>query len=81
MLNKKYGLLGMEDWWVDSNAVAIGSADKAVEGKRCCRSTRLQSFEAITRFRIMSIFENLTLGDTFAAQIGKFSNVPFPSNT
>lgn len=43
MLNKKYGLLGMEDWWVDSNAVAIGSADKAVEGKRCCRSTRLHS--------------------------------------
>ena len=39
ILHKKYGLLGMKDWWVDSNVVAVGCADKAAEGKHYCRST------------------------------------------
>ena len=39
ILYKKYGLLGMEDWWVDSNVVAVSSADKASEGKHYFRST------------------------------------------
>ena len=33
ILHKKYSLLGMKDWWVDSNVVAVCSADKAVEEK------------------------------------------------
>ena len=39
----------MKDWWVDSNVVAVGSADKAAEGKHYSRSTWLhkQSFEAL----------------------------------
>ena len=30
ILHKKYGLLGTQDWWVDSNVVVVGSADKAL---------------------------------------------------
>ena len=59
---------------MDSNVVvAVGSADKAAEGKHYFRSTRLhkQSFEALVHFRIMKILENLTLDDTFTALIGK----------
>ena len=29
ILLKKFGLLGMKNWWVDTNVVAVGSADKA----------------------------------------------------
>ena len=29
ILHKKDVLLGMKDWWVDSNIIAVGSADKA----------------------------------------------------
>ena len=49
ILHKKYGLLGMKDWWVDSSVVAVGSVDKAADGKHYCRSTRVQkqSFEAL----------------------------------
>ena len=81
MLHKKYGLLGMKDWWVDSNVVAVGSADKAAEGKHYCRSTCLhkQSFEALVRFRIMKILENLTHDDTFTALIGKLRIDPSPA--
>ena len=58
---------------MDSNVVAVGSADKAAEGKYYCSSTRLhkQSFEALVCFRIMKILENLSLGDIFTALIGK----------
>ena len=50
----------MKDWWVDSNVVvAVGSADKAAEGKHYFHSIRLhkQSFEALVHFRIMKILE------------------------
>ena len=58
---------------MDSNIVAVGSADKAAEGKHYYRSTRLQkqSFEALIRFRIVKILENLTLDNTFTALIDK----------
>ena len=39
ILHKKNVLLGMKDWWVDINVVAVSSADKAAEGKRYSRST------------------------------------------
>ena len=39
ILHKKSVLLGMKDWWEDSNVVAVSSADKAAEGKRYSRST------------------------------------------
>ena len=49
ILHKKYRLLGMKDWWVDISVVAVGSADKAAEGKHYCRSTRVhkQSSKAL----------------------------------
>ena len=73
ILHQKYGLLGMKVSWVDSNVVAVDSADKATEGKHYCRSTWLhkQSSEALVRSRIMKILENLTLDDTFIILIGK----------
>ena len=73
-MRKKYSLLGMKDCRVDSNVVAVGSADKAAEGKNYCRSIRLhkQSFEALVHFRIIKILENLILDNTFTALIGKF---------
>ena len=73
ILHKKDVLLGMKDWSVDSNIVAVGSAEKAAEGKHYCRWTRFhkQSFEALVRFRIVKILENLTLDNTFTTLIGK----------
>ena len=73
ILHKNFGLLGMKDWWVDSNVVAVGSLDNAAEGKHYCRSTRVhkQSFKAFVRFRITKILENLTHDDTFTALISK----------
>ena len=61
---------------MDSNIFAVGSADK---GKHYCRLTRLhkQSFEALIRFKIIEILENLTPGDTFAKLIGKLRVDPF----
>ena len=49
ILHKKYGVLGMKDWWVDSSVVVVGSVDKAAEGKHYRRSTRVhkQSFKAL----------------------------------
>ena len=54
ILRKKYGFLGLKEWWIDSEAVQPGSADKADEGRHYFRSIRLhkQSFEALVRFRI-----------------------------
>ena len=73
ILYKKYGLLRMKDWWVDSNVAALDSADKAAQGKHYCRSTRLhkQYFKALVRFRILKILENLALHDTLTGLIGK----------
>ena len=81
ILLKKFGLLGMKNWWVDTNVVAVGSADKAAEGKHYCHSTRLYKpyFEALVRFRIMEILKNLTLDDTLTALIGKLRADPSPT--
>ena len=66
---------------VGSNVVAVGSADKAAEGKHYCRSTRLhkQSFEALVCFRIIKISENLALDYTSTALIGKLRVDPSPA--
>ena len=63
----------MKDWWVDSNVVAVESADKAAEGKHYCDSLQLYKlyFEALVRFRIREFLKNLTLDDTFTALICK----------
>ena len=81
ILLKKFGLLGMKNWWVDTNVVAVGSVDKAAEGKHYCHSTRLYKpyFEAFVRFRIMEILKNLTLDDTLTALIGKLRVDPSPT--
>ena len=41
ILHKKYGVLGLKEWWIDSEAIQPGSADKADEGKHYFRSVRL----------------------------------------
>ena len=73
ILHKNYGLLEIKDWWVEINGVAVDSAEKEAEGKDYCRSVRLhkQPFEALVRFKTMSILENLTLHDIFTALNGK----------
>ena len=38
ILHKKYGVLGLKEWWIDSEAIQPGSADKADEGKHYFRS-------------------------------------------
>ena len=66
---------------MDSIVVAVSSADKAAEEKHYCRSTRIhkQSFEALVRFRMMKVLENLTLDDTFTALISKLRVDPSPA--
>lgn len=51
ILFKKYGCLGLSDWWVDAGAIADGSAAQAIEGRHYARSVRLhkQSFKALIR--------------------------------
>ena len=64
-LHKKYGVLGLKEWWIDSEAIQPGSADKADEGKHYFRSVRLhkQSFEAIVRYRIEKEIELDSMSD------------------
>ena len=54
ILYKKYALLGLKDWWIDADAIAMGSADQCAEGRHYSRSIRLhkQSYEALMRYRI-----------------------------
>ena len=54
ILRKKYGILGLKEWWIDAEAIQAGSAEKADEGRHYSRSIRLhkQSFEALVRYRI-----------------------------
>ena len=54
ILHKKYGVLGLKEWWIDSEAVQPGSADEADAGKYYFRSVRLhkQGFESFIRYRI-----------------------------
>ena len=37
----KYCCLRFKEWWVDSDVIAHGSADQAMEGKHYYRSLRL----------------------------------------
>ena len=54
-LHKKFGVLGLKEWWIDSEAIQPGSANKADEGRHYFRSVRIQkqSFEALIRYRIL----------------------------
>ena len=55
LIHKKFGVLGLKDWWIDSEAIQPGSADKTDEGRHYHRSVRLhkQSLEALIRYRIL----------------------------
>eukprot|EP00794_Sanderia_malayensis_P006502 gene6502-7247_t len=63
VLYKQYGVLGFREWWCQSNVIAQGSVDQALEGRHYSRSLRLhkQSFEAFIRFKVseMVISTNL----------------------
>eukprot|EP00794_Sanderia_malayensis_P001133 gene1133-489_t len=63
VLYKQYGALGFREWWCQSNVIAQGSVDQALEGRHYSRSLRLhkQSFEAFIRFKVseMVISTNL----------------------
>ena len=54
ILYKKYGCLGLQDWWVDSGAIADGSVMQSIEGRHYARGIRLhkQSFCALIRWRL-----------------------------
>ena len=41
IIHKKFGVLGLKEWWIDSGAIQPGSADKADEGRHYFRSVRL----------------------------------------
>ena len=43
ILYKKYGVLGLREWWVDSGAIVEGSSIKAAEGSHYFRSTELRN--------------------------------------
>ena len=60
ILHKKFGCLGMQDWWSDANAIAEGSVDQAIEGRNYDRGIRLhkQTFCALVRWRLKSIAPN-----------------------
>ena len=75
ILHKKYGLLGMKDWWVDSSVVTVGSVDKAAEGKHYCRSTRVhkQSFKAL-----VSCVKYSDPGHFFESQVKVFCHFHIP---
>ena len=51
ILYKKYGCLGLQDWWVDAGAVADGSVMSSIEGKHYARGIRMhkQSFCALLK--------------------------------
>ena len=55
IFHKKISVLGLKEWWIDSEAIQPGSADKADEGKHYFRSVNMQkqSFEALLRYRIL----------------------------
>ena len=55
--NRKYAVIGLRDWWVDSRAVAGGSAQQALEGWHYSRGLRLhkQLLESLLRTRIAQI--------------------------
>ncbi len=41
ILGKKYGCLGLNSWWIDSEVIAQGSAFQAMEGRHYHRGVRL----------------------------------------
>ena len=51
ILYKKYGCLGLQDWWVDAGAIADGSVMQSIEGKHYARGIRMrkQSFCALLK--------------------------------
>ena len=65
----------MKDWWVDSSVVAVGSVDKAAEGKHYCRSTRVhkQSFKAL-----LSSVKYSDQGHFFESQVKHFCHFHIP---
>ena len=55
VLHLKFGVLGLKEGWIDSEAIQPGSADKADKGRHYFRSVRLhrESFEALMQYRIL----------------------------
>ena len=82
ILYKKYGCLGLSNWWVDAEAIAQSSVSQAIEGRHYARSVRLhkQSFEALLRYGIQAenICENLTPSVTQA--LAEIRKSPCPTN-
>ena len=54
ILFKKYGCLGLQQWWVAANAIQEGSVSQAIEGRHYYRGICLhkQSFNALLRNKI-----------------------------
>ena len=61
VLHKKYNLLGLQQWWLKSKIIAVGSVNQAAEGKHYSRAIRLhkQSLECLLRFQSEKIIADL----------------------
>ena len=82
IMYKKYGALGLREWWVDAGVIAEGSSVQAIEGKHYFRSLRLhkQSFEALLRYRLNNQVNMDQLGDSFKECISTLRKEPNPEN-
>ena len=54
ILHKKYGCTGIQEWWVGSRAIQLGSVAQAIEGRHYYRGIKLhkQSFNSLMRCKI-----------------------------
>ena len=78
LIHKRFGALGMRDWWIDSNAIAEGSVDKAAEGKHYSRAIRLhkQSFEALLRYRFEKLRNERDIHFTLKKDLEQLIKMP-----
>lgn len=81
IMYKKYGALGLRDWWVDAGAIAEGSSAQAIEGRHYFRAIRLhkQSFEALLRLQIRNIGDVSMYSEEFRFSLGKLRCAPSAS--
>ena len=78
LIHKRFGALGMRDWWIDSNAISEGSVDKAAEGKHYSRAIRLhkQSFEALLRYRFEKLRNERDIHVTLKKDLEQLIKMP-----
>jgi len=60
---KRHACIGYKKWFLDSNIIAGGSVDKAVEGRHYYRFMRVhkEPFDAIVQLRVEDITVNYSV--------------------